>query len=37
MRATYGDVAFQSLLKPLYMGAMNNPDGYGALQARLSL
>ena len=28
-RAAYGDVAFQRWLKPLYMGGINNPDGYG--------
>jgi nitrogen fixation NifU-like protein len=28
-RAAYGDVAFQRWLKPLYMGSINNPDGYG--------
>ncbi|MCD6224293.1 MAG: iron-sulfur cluster assembly scaffold protein, partial [Deltaproteobacteria bacterium] len=28
-RAAYGDVAFQRWLKPLYMGAIDNPDGYG--------
>jgi len=27
-RADYGDVAFQRWLKPLYVGAMDNPDGY---------
>ena len=30
-RADYGDVAFQRWLKPLYMGAMDNPDGYGRI------
>ena len=30
-RASYGDVAFQRWLKPLYMGAMDNPDGYGRI------
>jgi len=28
-RAEYGDVAFQRWLKPLYMGGMDNADGYG--------
>ena len=28
-RADYGDVAFQRWLKPLYMGGMDDPDGYG--------
>ena len=28
-RAAYGDVAFQRWLKPLYMGAIDNPDGHG--------
>ncbi|MBW1909388.1 MAG: iron-sulfur cluster assembly scaffold protein [Deltaproteobacteria bacterium] len=30
-RAAYGDVAFQRWLKPLYMGAMDNPDGHGRI------
>jgi nitrogen fixation NifU-like protein len=30
-KAAYGDVAFQRWLKPLYMGAMDNPDGYGRI------
>ena len=30
-RAAYGDIAFQRWLKPLYMGLMDNPDGYGCL------
>ena len=30
-RAEYGDVAFQRWLKPLYMGTMDNPDGYGRI------
>jgi len=30
-RADYGDVAFQRWLKPLYMGTMDNPDGYGRI------
>jgi nitrogen fixation NifU-like protein len=30
-RADYGDVAFQRWLKPLYMGSMDNPDGYGRI------
>ena len=28
-RASYGNVAFQRWLKPLYMGGLNSPDGYG--------
>ena len=28
-RAVYGEVAFQRWLNPLYMGAMEGPDGYG--------
>ena len=28
-RAAYGDIAFQRWLNPLYMGAMDKPDGYG--------
>ena len=28
-RAAYGDVAFERLLKLLYNGGMENPDGYG--------
>ena len=28
-KTDYGDVAFQRWLKPLYMGTMDNPDGYG--------
>ena len=30
-RADYGDVAFQRWLNPLYMGGMENPDGYGCV------
>ncbi len=30
-REAYGDVAFQRWLKPLYMGVMDNPDGYGRI------
>ena len=30
-KTDYGDVAFQRWLKPLYMGAMDNPDGYGSI------
>jgi len=30
-KAAYGDVAFQRWLKPLYMGAMDNPDGHGCI------
>lgn len=29
MRAAYGEVAFQRWLKPLYVGAMDDADGYG--------
>ena len=28
-RAAYGDVTFQRWLKPVCMGVMDNPDGYG--------
>ena len=28
-RATYGEVVFQRWLNPLYMGVMNDADGYG--------
>ncbi len=30
-RVSYGDVAFQRWLKPLYVGTMDNPDGYGSI------
>jgi nitrogen fixation NifU-like protein len=30
-RAAYGDVAFERWLNPLYMGTIDNPDGYGCL------
>jgi len=30
-KTDYGDVAFQRWLKPLYMGTMDNPDGYGSI------
>ena len=30
-RAEYGDIAFQRWLKPLYMGSMENPDGFGRI------
>jgi nitrogen fixation NifU-like protein len=30
-RETYGDVAFERWLHPLYMGAIENPDGYAQL------
>ena len=30
-RAAYGEVAFQRWLKPLYVGAMDNPDGHGRI------
>ena len=28
-RAVYGDIAFQRWLNPLYMGRIEDPDGYG--------
>ena len=28
-KEAYGDVAFERWLNPLYMGAIDNPDGYG--------
>ena len=28
-RAVYGDIAFQRWLNPLYMGRLEDPDGYG--------
>ena len=31
-RAAYGDVAFQRWLKPLYIGNMDKPDGYGRVK-----
>ncbi|MFO7667626.1 MAG: iron-sulfur cluster assembly scaffold protein [Desulfobacterales bacterium] len=31
-RSAYGDVAFQRWLKPLYMGTMEDPDGYGLVK-----
>ena len=31
-RTAYGDIAFQRWLKPLYMGAMDKPDGYGSIK-----
>lgn len=30
-REAYGDVAFERWLHPLYMGTIENPDGYGQL------
>jgi len=30
-RAAYGDIAFKRWLKPLCMGLMDNPDGYGCV------
>ena len=30
-RAAYGDVAFERWLEPLYIGSMDNPDGYGRI------
>ena len=30
-RAVYGDIAFQRWLNPLYMGRIENPDGYGRI------
>ena len=29
MRAAYGQVAYERWLKPLFVGAIENPDGYG--------
>ncbi len=31
-RAAYGDVAFQRWLKPMYMGNMDKPNGYGCIK-----
>jgi len=28
-KAAYGDVAFERWMNPLYMGSIENPDGYG--------
>ncbi|MBW1798978.1 MAG: iron-sulfur cluster assembly scaffold protein, partial [Deltaproteobacteria bacterium] len=28
-KEAYGDVAFERWLNPLYMGSIDNPDGYG--------
>ena len=28
-RAVYGDILFQRWLNPLYVGCLENPDGYG--------
>jgi len=28
-REAYGDIAFERWLNPLYMGSIDNPDGYG--------
>jgi nitrogen fixation NifU-like protein len=30
-RAAYGEVAFERWLNPIYMGMIDNPDGYGCL------
>jgi len=30
-REVYGDIAFQRWLKPLYMDALDNPDGHGRI------
>lgn len=30
-RESYGDVAFERWLHPLYMGTLENPDGFGKL------
>lgn len=30
-RAAYGNVAFERWLKPLYMDAIDSPDGYGRI------
>jgi nitrogen fixation NifU-like protein len=30
-RAAYGDVAFERWMNPLYMGVIDNPDGYGCV------
>jgi nitrogen fixation NifU-like protein len=30
-RAAYGDVAFERWLNPLFMGMIDNPDGYGCV------
>jgi len=30
-RAAYGDVAFERWMNPLYMGMIDNPDGYGCV------
>jgi nitrogen fixation NifU-like protein len=35
-RAAYGDVTFERWLKPLYMGDINNPDGYGRITGSCS-
>ena len=35
-RAAYGDVAFERWIKPLYMGGINNPDGYGRITGSCS-
>jgi nitrogen fixation NifU-like protein len=31
-REVYGDIAFQRWLNPLYMGRLENPDGYGRVK-----
>jgi nitrogen fixation protein NifU and related proteins len=30
-KEAYGDVAFERWLNPLYMGSIDNPDGYGCV------
>ncbi len=30
-KAAYGEAAFERWLKPLYMGAIDNPDGYASI------
>jgi nitrogen fixation NifU-like protein len=35
-REAYGDVAFERWLHPLYMGTIENPDGYGQLAGSCS-
>ena len=33
-KEAYGEIAFQRWLNPLYMGKMNNPDGYGLVKGQ---
>jgi len=35
-RATYGDVAFERWLNPIYMGTIDNPEGYAHLKGSCS-